>query len=67
MGMKNLDKTVDMAQIRAQVDEALKKNNSEDISAALVRMAEGIQDNILKEAQTQARALVKALFSITCS
>ena len=60
MGMKNLDKTVDMGQIRAQVDEALKKNNSEDISAALVRMAEGIQDNILKEAQTQARALIRA-------
>lgn len=60
MGMKNLDKTVDMGQIRAQVDEALKKNNSEDISAALVRMAEGIQDNILKEAQTQARALIRS-------
>lgn len=60
MGMKNLDKTIDMAQIRAQVDEALKNNNSEDISEALVRMAEGIQENILKEAQTQARSLIRA-------
>ncbi|CEJ75438.1 mAjor capsid protein a [[Clostridium] sordellii] len=60
MGMKNLDKTIDMTQIRAQVDEALKNNNSEDISEALVRMAEGIQENILKEAQTQARSLIRA-------
>lgn len=59
MGMKNLDKTVDMEQIRAQVDEALKSDNSEDISVALVRMAEGIQENILKEAQTQARSLIR--------
>ncbi|MDU4415231.1 MAG: phage major capsid protein [Paeniclostridium sordellii] len=58
--MKNLDKTIDMTQIRAQVDEALKNNNSEDISEALVRMAEGIQENILKEAQTQARSLIRA-------
>lgn len=57
--MNNLDNTQqNMEEIRAQVAEALKGNDDEKITESLVRMAKGIQDNILKEAQKEARSMI---------
>lgn len=56
--MKNLDKNTDMQDIRAQVNEAMKGNDEKEISEALVRMAEGIQENILNEAKQEARSMM---------
>lgn len=58
MGMKNLDNNVTMNEIRAQLDSALKGGDDNKISEALVRMAENIQANILKEAQAEARSML---------
>ncbi|ACQ54572.1 phage major capsid protein [Clostridium botulinum] len=58
MGMKNLDDKVDINEIRAQVDKALKEGDDKTVSEALVRMAQGIQENILKEAKSEARSML---------
>ena len=58
MAMENLDNNVDMQNIRAQVDEAMKGKDEKAISEALARMAEGIQQNILKEAKQETRSML---------
>ncbi|MGL5869184.1 phage major capsid protein [Clostridium chrysemydis] len=60
MPIKNLDNNISMDQMRAQVNDALQGENKEAISEALVRMAQGIHDNILKEAQQEARSLISS-------
>lgn len=60
MPIKNLDNNISMDQMRAQVNDALQGENQEAISEALVRMAQGIHDNILKEAQQEARSLISS-------
>ena len=58
MPMKNLDNTIDMNEIRAQVNDAIQGENKEAMAEALVRMAQGIHDNILQEAQKEARSII---------
>lgn len=58
MSMKNLDNTIDMNQVRAQVNEAIQGEDKDAMAEALVRMAQGIHDNILKEAQKEARSMI---------
>lgn len=60
MPMKNLDNTIDMNEIRAQVNDAIQGENKEAMAEALVRMAQGIHDNILKEAQKEARSMISS-------
>lgn len=60
MPIKNLDNNISMDQMRAQVNDALQGENKDAISEALVRMAQGIHDNILKEAQQEARSLISS-------
>lgn len=60
MPMKNLDNTIDMNEIRAQVNDAIQGENKDAMAEALVRMAEGIQNNILKEAQKEARSMISS-------
>lgn len=52
-GLTNLDNNTD-SQIRSQIKEALEGDNTEAATEALVRMAQGIQENILKEARNIA-------------
>ncbi|MGG5463492.1 phage major capsid protein [Clostridium sp. B9] len=58
MPIRNLDKTVDINEIRNNVSEAIKNDDKEAATEALVRMAEGIQENILKEARQEARSMI---------
>ncbi|MGG7077617.1 phage major capsid protein [Clostridium sardiniense] len=60
MTMKNLDNTIDMNQIRSQVNDAIQGEDKEAMAEALVRMAQGIHDNILKEAQKEARSMISS-------
>lgn len=48
--MVNLDKIKDV-ELRAQIAEALKGENEDAIAEAMVRMAKGIQEDIIKEAR----------------
>ncbi len=50
LAMNNLDNG--NGEIRSQIAKALKGDDEEDITEALVRMANGIQENILKEARS---------------
>lgn len=50
MGIKNLDQS--NTEIRAAITEALQKDDNQAITEALVRMAEGIQNNLIKEARS---------------
>lgn len=57
--MENLDNTkIKTQEIRAKIAEALKSEDEEQISEAMLRMAENIQDNILKEAKAEARSMI---------
>ena len=49
-GIKNLD--AQNTQVRAAITEALLKDDNEAITEALVRMAEGIQTDLIKEARS---------------
>ena len=52
MGIKNLDLGNESNEIRATLASALKENNNEKVTEALVRMAEGIQENLINEARS---------------
>ena len=52
MGIKNLDLGNENNEIRATLASALKENNNEKVTEALVRMAEGIQENLINEARS---------------
>lgn len=52
MGIKNLDLGNENNEIRATLASALKENNDEKVTEALVRMAEGIQENLINEARS---------------
>lgn len=52
MGIKNLDLGNENNEIRATLVSALKENNNEKVTEALVRMAEGIQENLINEARS---------------
>ena len=52
MGIKNLDLGNESNEIRATLASALKENNDEKVTEALVRMAEGIQENLINEARS---------------
>lgn len=51
-GNKNLDLGNENNEIRATLVSALKENNNEKVTEALVRMAEGIQENLINEARS---------------
>lgn len=51
MSMKNLDKNK-QTELRSQITNALKDDNEEGVVEALVRMAEGIQKDLIKEARS---------------
>lgn len=51
MSMKNLDKNK-QTELRSQITAALKDDNEEGVVEALVRMAEGIQNDLIKEARS---------------
>ena len=52
MGIKNLDLGNENNEIRATLVSALKENNNEKVTEALVRMAEGIPENLINEARS---------------
>lgn len=60
MTIKSLDNTMDMNQIRSQVNDAIQGEDKDAMAEALVRMAQGIHDNILKEAQQEARSMISS-------
>jgi len=60
MTIKSLDNTMDMNQIRSQVNDAIQGEDKDAMTEALVRMAQGIHDNILKEAQKEARSMISS-------
>lgn len=60
MTIKSLDNTMDMNQIRSQVNDAIQGEDKDAMAEALVRMAQGIHDNILKEAQQEARSIISS-------
>ncbi|HBG4985588.1 TPA: phage major capsid protein, partial [Clostridioides difficile] len=49
MAIKNLDEATNV-ELRADLMEAIKGNDEEKITTAFLRMAEDIQENLLKEA-----------------
>lgn len=51
MGIKNLNDNTEL-ELRSQIAEALKGDDEKAITEALVRMANGIQEGILKEARS---------------
>lgn len=51
-GIKNLDSNNQNTEMRAAITEALKKDDNEAITEALVRMAQGIQEDLIEEARS---------------